>query len=133
MNTLLMLFIFIPILIFILLFLNFLLAPSNPDAEKLSIYECGFTSVYGQTRSTFHINFYVVAMFFLVFDLELILLFPISVCLNQVVIYGFSIAIVFFIVLTIGFVMEISSGALKLNTPKAFSAGSSSSTSSIIT
>ena len=109
MNTLLMLFIFIPILIFILLFLNFLLAPSNPDAEKLSIYECGFTSVYGQTRSTFHINFYVVAMFFLVFDLELILLFPISVCLNQVGIYGFSIAIVFFIVLTIGFVMEISS------------------------
>ena len=128
-----MLFIFIPILIFILLFLNFLLAPSNPDAEKFSIYECGFTSVYGQTRSTFHINFYVVAMFFLVFDLELILLFPISVCLNQVGIYGFSIAIVFFIVLTIGFVMEISSGALKLNTPKAFSAGSSSSTSSIIT
>ena len=128
-----MLFIFIPILIFILLLLNFLLAPSNPDSEKLSIYECGFTSVYGQTRSTFHINFYVVAMFFLVFDLELILLFPISVCLNQVGIYGFSIAIVFFIVLTIGFVMEISSGALKLNTPKAFSAGSSSSTSSIIT
>ena len=118
MNTLLMLFIFIPILIFILLFLNFLLAPSNPDAEKLSIYECVFTSVYGQTRSTFHINFYVVAMFFLIFDLELILLFPISVSLNQVGLYGFSIAIIFFIVLTIGFVMEISSGALKLNTPK---------------
>ena len=67
MNTLLMLFMFIPILIFVLLFLNFLLSPSNPDPEKLSIYECGFTAVYGQTRSTFHINFFKVALFFLVF------------------------------------------------------------------
>lgn len=116
MNNLLMLFIFIPILIFILLFLNFLLAPSNPDSEKLSIYECGFTSVYGQTRKPFHINFYVVAMFFLVFDLELVLLLPITVSLTQVGLYGFSIAIIFFIVLTIGFVMEISSGALKIST-----------------
>ena len=115
MNTLLMLFIFIPILIIILLFLNFLLAPSNVDAEKISIYECGFTAVYGQTRKPFHINFYVIAIFFLVFDLEIILLFPISVSLNQVGVYGFSIAIIFFIVLTIGFIMEISSGALKLN------------------
>ena len=114
MNNLLMLFIFIPILIFILLFLNFLLAPSNPDMEKLSIYECGFTSVYGQTRSTFHINFYAVAMMFLVFDLEIVLLLPISVSLTSVGMYGFSVAILFFIVLTIGFVMEISSGLLKL-------------------
>lgn len=109
-----MLFIFIPVLIFILLFLNFLLAPHQPDSQKMSIYECGFTPVYGQTRSTFHINFYVVAMLFLVFDLEIILLFPISVCLIQVGLYGFSIMIIFFIVLTLGFVLEISSGALKL-------------------
>ena len=118
MTNLLMLFIFVPILIFILLFLNFLLAPSNPDAEKLSIYECGFTSVYVQTRRPFHINFYVVAMFFLIFDLEIILLFPIAVTLTQVGLYGFCIAIIFFIVLTIGFVMEISSGALKISSPK---------------
>ena len=106
---------FIPILIFILLFLNFWLSPSNPDPEKLSIYECGFTAVYGQTRSTFHINFFKVTLFFLVFDLELILLFPISVSLTQVGLYGFSIALIFFIVLTIGFVIEISSGALKIS------------------
>ena len=114
MNTLLMLFIFLPILIFILLLLNFLLAPSNPDAEKLSLYECGFTTVYAQTRGSFHINFYVVAIFFLVFDLEIVLLFPLSVSLSKVGLYGFAIAIIFFIVLTIGFVMEISSGLLKL-------------------
>lgn len=115
MNTLLTLFFIIPILVFILLLLNFLLASSKPDAEKLSIYECGFSAVYGQTRSTFHINFYVVAIFFLVFDLELVLLFPLSVSLYQVGIYGFSIGIIFFIILTIGFILEISSGALKLS------------------
>jgi NADH:ubiquinone oxidoreductase subunit 3 (subunit A) len=115
MNMLLMLFIFIPILVFILLVLNFLLATSKPDAEKLSIYECGFTAVYGQTRSTFHINFYIVAMFFLIFDLEVLLLFPISVSLAQVGLYGLSIAIIFFIVLTIGFILEISSGALNVS------------------
>ena len=114
MNSLLILLLFIPVLVAVLLSLNLLLAPSNPDSEKLSIYECGFSSVYGQTRSTFHINFYIVAMFFLVFDLEILLLFPITVSLSQVGIYGFSIALIFFIVLTIGFIMEIGSGALNI-------------------
>jgi NADH:ubiquinone oxidoreductase subunit 3 (subunit A) len=117
MNTLLMLFIFLPILIFILLLLNFLLASSNPDAEKLSLYECGFTTVYAQTRGSFHINFYVVAIFFLVFDLEIVLIFPLALSLSQVGLYGFTIAVIFFIILTVGFVMEISSGALKISTP----------------
>ena len=116
MNNLLMLFIFIPFLIFVLLFLNFLLAPSDLTGDKISIYECGFTPVYGQTRSTFHINFYVVAILFLVFDLELVLILPIATCLQQVGIYGLGIATIFFIVLTVGFVFEISSGALKLST-----------------
>ena len=116
--TLLTLFIFIPILVVILLFLNFILAPSKPDAEKLSIYECGFSPVYGQTRSTFHINFYLVAMFFLIFDLEILLLFPVSVSIAEVGTYGFSIALVFFIVLTIGFIMEIGSGALKITSSR---------------
>ena len=94
------------------------MAPSNPDSEKLSIYECGFSSVYGQTRSTFHISFYVVAMFFLIFDLEILLLFPITVSLSQVGLYGFSIALIFFIVLTVGFIMEIGSGALNISSSK---------------
>ena len=114
MNSFLILLIFIPILVAVLLSLNFLLAPSNPDAEKLSIYECGFSSVYGQTRSTFHINFYLVGMFFLVFYLELVLFFPITVSLSSVGIYGLAIAIIFFIVLTVGFILEIGSGALKI-------------------
>ena len=116
--TLSILFIFVPILAVILLALNLLLGPSRPDESKVSPYECGFTPIYGQTRSQFSVHFYIVAILFLVFDLEILLLYPISVTLYQVSSYGFTIAIIFFIVLTIGFVMEISSGALKLNTPK---------------
>nr|YP_009652972.1 NADH dehydrogenase subunit 3 [Taiwanofungus camphoratus]QCG70010.1 NADH dehydrogenase subunit 3 [Taiwanofungus camphoratus]UKQ56131.1 NADH dehydrogenase subunit 3 [Taiwanofungus camphoratus]WRO45211.1 NADH dehydrogenase subunit 3 [Taiwanofungus sp. YW-2023a] len=114
MNNLLMLFIFVPILSFLLLGLNLLLAPHRPDEAKVSAYECGFSPVYGQTRSTFQIHFYIVAMLFLVFDLEILLLFPIAVTLYQVSTFGFSIAIIFFIVLTIGFVLEIGSGAISL-------------------
>jgi NADH-ubiquinone oxidoreductase chain 3 len=109
-----MLFIFVPILAFILLALNVLLAPHRPDEAKVSAYECGFSPVYGQTRSTFQIHFYIVAMLFLVFDLEILLLFPLGVTLYQVSTYGFVVALIFFIVLTIGFVLEIGSGAISL-------------------
>lgn len=115
MNSLIILIFFLPILIFILLFLNFLFSTSRPDPEKLSLYECGEEVIYGQTRSTFNINFYIIAMLFLIFDLEILLLFPISVTLYQVGIYGFTIAIIFFIVLTIGFVYEIGSGVINLS------------------
>ncbi len=114
MNTLAILFIFVPILAFLLLAINVLLAPHRPDEFKVSAYECGYSPVKGQTRSNFQIHFYVVAMLFLVFDLEILLLFPIAVTLYQVSTFGFSIAIIFFIVLTIGFVLEIGSGAIAL-------------------
>lgn len=114
MNNLFFLFIFVPLLAFILLFLNILLSAHKPDESKVSAYECGFSPVYGQTRSTFQIHFYIVAMLFLIFDLEILLLFPIAVTLYQVSIFGFSIAIIFFIILTIGFILEIGSGAIGL-------------------
>ena len=114
MNNILRLFIFVPILTGILLALNLLLAPKQPYEAKVSAYECGFSPVYGQTRNVFYINFYIVAMLFLVFDLEILLLFPIAVTLYNVSIFGFSIALIFFIVLTIGFVLEIGSGAIKM-------------------
>ena len=114
MNTLIMLFICVPVLSLILLALNILLAPHRPDEAKVSAYECGFNAIHGQTRSTFQIHFYIVAMLFLVFDLEILLLFPISVTLYQVSTFGFTVALVFFIVLTIGFILEIGSGAISL-------------------
>ena len=115
MNNLLMLFIFIPILAVLLLGLIVLLAVHRPDESKVSAYECGFSIIHGQTRTNFQIHFYVVAMLFLVFDLEILLLFPIAVTLYQVSTFGFSIAIIFFIVLTIGFILEIGSGAISIS------------------
>jgi NADH-ubiquinone oxidoreductase chain 3 len=115
MSNLFFLFIFVPILGFVLLGLNILFAPHRPDESKVSAYECGFSPVYGQTRSTFQIHFYLVGMLFLIFDLEILLLFPIAVTLYQVSIFGFCIALIFFIVLTIGFVLEIGSGAIQLS------------------
>ena len=114
MNNILMLFIIVPILSAALLALNLLLAPSNPDEAKVSAYECGFNVIPGQTRGTFHIHFYLVSMLFLIFDLEILLLFPLAVSLYQVSIFGFSIGIIFFIILTIGFILEIGSGAIAL-------------------
>ena len=115
MNNLLFLFIFVPILAIALLALNFLLASHKPDEAKVSQYECGFNAIEGQTRSTFQIHFYIVGLLFLVFDLEILLLMPIGVTLYQVSTFGFSVAIIFFIILTIGFVLEIGSGAISLS------------------
>lgn len=114
MNNLLMFFIFVPILVLILLLLNLVLAPIQPDNEKLSPFECGFSPIYGQTRNNFNIQFFLVSLFFLIFDLEILLLVPISVTFSLVGFYGFSIAILFFIILTIGFVVEISMSVIKL-------------------
>ena len=115
MNNILMLFIIVPILSLILLALNILLAPHVPYEAKVSAYECGYNAIPGQTRSTFQIGFYLVAILFLIFDLEVLLLYPLAVTLYQVSIFGFSVVFVFFIVLTIGFVLEIGSGSISIS------------------
>jgi NADH-ubiquinone oxidoreductase chain 3 len=114
MNNLMTLFILVPVLALVLVGMNLLLAPKNAYEAKASAYECGFLAIEGQTRSTFQIHFYIVAMLFLVFDLEILLLFPLAVTLYQVSTYGFVIGLIFFLVLTIGFVLEIGSGAISL-------------------
>ena len=112
MNSLTLLFIVVPVLIAVLLFLNLLLSIHKPDSEKVSPYECGFSPVEGQTRTPFTIQYYLVGILFLVFDLEILLFFPLSVTLYQVSTYGFTIAVLFFSVLTIGFVYELSRNVL---------------------
>ena len=114
MNNIIMLFIFVPILALILLALNILFAPHLPYEAKVSAYECGYNAIPGQTRSTFHVHFFLVCLLFLIFDLEILLLFLIAFTLYNVSIFVFSIAIIFFLVLTVGFVLEIGSGAIKL-------------------
>ena len=116
MNSLIMLLIIVPALAFLLLLLNVVLAVHKPDESKVSAYECGFISIFGQTRSNFQIHFFLVALLFLVFDLEIILIMPVGVTLYDIGNFGFSIFVIFFIILTIGFVLEIGSGAIKFTT-----------------
>ena len=115
MNTLLIIFIFIPLLALILLLLNLFLSPNRPDAEKVLTYECGFSPILGQTRNTFHISFFLIALAFLILDLEILLFFPISVSLTQIGTFGLIIALLFFILLTIGYIIEILAGNLKVS------------------
>jgi len=87
--TLTVLFFFVPVLVGVLLALNLLFAVHRPDAEKLSAYECGFSPLTAQTRNPFSISFYLVALLFLIFDLEIALVYPVAVSLNAVGNYGF--------------------------------------------
>jgi len=113
-TTLLVLIIFVPILALILLGLNVLLAPHKAYEAKLSSYECGFLALHNQTREAFQIHFYLISMLFLVFDLELVLLLPVTVTLSSISTFGFWVAVLFFVILTVGFVLEIGTGAISL-------------------
>jgi NADH:ubiquinone oxidoreductase subunit 3 (subunit A) len=112
--TLIVLIVFVPILALILLALNSLLAPHKAYEDKLSQFECGMPVLAGQTRESFQIHFWLVAMLFLVFDIELVLLLPVSVTLQSISIFGYSIAVIFFLILTVGFILEISSGSVTI-------------------
>ena len=87
--TIIVLFAFMPLLVGILLGLSLLLAVHRPDAEKLSVYECGMTIVGGQARNPFSISYYLVGILFLLFDLEIALVYPIAVSLGTVGLYGY--------------------------------------------
>jgi NADH:ubiquinone oxidoreductase subunit 3 (subunit A) len=103
---------FAPIFTIGLLSLNFLLAENKPDNQKLSPYECGMNPL-GTAREKFSIQFFLIAILFIIFDLEIIFLFPFSIALYNVSYYGFWVVIIFLIILTIGFIYEFSKGALK--------------------
>jgi NADH-ubiquinone oxidoreductase chain 3 len=108
-------FIFIPLLALILLALNLIFAPHNPYNEKSSPFECGFYSFLHQNRTQFHISFFIYGILFLLFDLEILLVYPylVSAYINSI--YGLIIVIILLLVLTIGFVFELGKGALKIN------------------
>lgn len=114
MSSLTFFFIFIPILAFILLGLNLLLSPHKPYQEKNSAFECGFHSFLGQNRTQFSISFFIFALLFLLFDLEILLVYPYVVSAYTNGIYGLIVMLVFFLVLTLGFVFELGKNALKI-------------------
>lgn len=88
-----------------------LVATSNPDAAKVSPYECGMNSV-SDARQKFQVSFFLVALLFIVFDSEILFLYPFVVSLYQISSFGFWVAMVFILILTIGFVYELGKGAL---------------------
>ena len=115
MTSLSFFFIFIPILALILLAVNIILSPHNPYPEKNSAFECGFHSFLGQNRTQFSISFFIFALLFLLFDLEILLVYPYVVSAYTNGIYGLIIMLIFFIILTLGFVFELGKSALKID------------------
>ena len=91
--------------------LNFLFSPKNPDPEKLSAYECGFEA-FGDSRMEFDVRFYLVAILFIIFDLEIAFLFPWAISLGKIGLLGFISMMIFLIILTVGFIYEWKKGAL---------------------
>jgi NADH-ubiquinone oxidoreductase chain 3 len=107
--------IFIPILSILLLSVNLLLAPHNPYQEKDSVFECGFHSFLGQNRTQFNISFFIFGLLFLLFDLEILLVYPYSVSSYTNDIYGLIIMMLFFVLLTLGFIFELGKNALTID------------------
>ena len=111
---------YFPVLLFIvvglglgllLLSLGAVLAPNRPDAEKNSPYECGFEA-FEDARMKFDVRYYLVAILFILFDLEIAFLFPWAVVLPQIGFFGFAAMMVFLAVLVVGFLYEWKKGAL---------------------
>ncbi|GGY14449.1 NADH-quinone oxidoreductase subunit A [Paludibacterium paludis] len=112
---------YFPILLFIIvgtlvgvapILLGWLLAPNRPDAEKLSPYECGFEA-FEDARMKFDVRYYLVAILFILFDLEIAFLFPWAVVFKEIGMFGFVAMLDFLAILTIGFIYEWKKGALE--------------------
>jgi len=112
---------YLPILIFIAIgiavgvgpiVLGFLLAPNKPDSEKNSPFECGFEA-FEDTRMRFDVRYYLVAILFILFDLEIAFLFPWAVVLDSIGMFGFVAMLIFLAILVIGFIYEWKKGALE--------------------
>ncbi|MBI3454128.1 MAG: NADH-quinone oxidoreductase subunit A [Rhodospirillales bacterium] len=112
---------YLPILIFIgiagglalvLVLASLIAGRQKPDSEKLSAYECGFEA-FDDARRKFDVRFYLVAILFIIFDLEVAFLFPWAVTLGEIGMFGFWSMVVFLGVLTVGFIYEWKKGALE--------------------
>ena len=111
---------YLPIILFLIIALglstsfvviNFILAPQKPDPEKLSAYECGFEP-FDDSRMEFDVRFYLVAILFIIFDLEIAFLFPWAISLGNIGLLGFCSMMFFLFIFTVGFIYEWKKGAL---------------------
>ena len=95
----------------IILGLSYVLAVSSPDPEKNSAYECGFEP-FEDARNRFDVRFYIVAILFIIFDLEVAFLFPWAAPITYTGLTGYTIALIFLVILTVGFIYEVVKGSL---------------------
>ena len=100
------------VLAFAIMAASFIIARQRPDPEKVSAYECGFDA-FGDARGRFDVRFYLVAILFIIFDLEIAFLFPWAIALGDIGLFGYWSMMVFLGVLTIGFIYEWKKGALE--------------------
>ena len=91
---------------------GFVLAPHRPDSEKLSPYECGFEA-FEDARMKFDVRYYLIAILFILFDLEIAFLFPWAVVLGEIGLFGYVAMVIFLAILVVGFVYEWKKGALE--------------------
>ena len=112
---------YLPILIFLgiatgmacaIVLASLIIARQNPDSEKVSAYECGFEA-FDDARRKFDVRFYLVAILFIIFDLEIAFLFPWAITLGEIGLFGFWSMVVFLGILTVGFIYEWKKGALE--------------------
>ena len=120
MSTIIFFLIFIIILSVLLLLINFIFAKHNPYMEKKTAFECGFHSFLGQNRTQFSISFFIFALLFLLFDLEILLVYPYTITAYDNSIYGLIIMLVFFILLTVGLIFELGKKALNINSKQNY-------------
>jgi NADH-quinone oxidoreductase subunit A len=99
-------------LAFIMVVIPFIIALRRPDKEKLSPYECGFEA-FSDARGKFDVRFYLVAILFIIFDLEIAFLFPWAISLGEIGVFGFWSMMAFLGVLTVGFIYEWKKGGLE--------------------
>ena len=99
--------------VFVLFLISYLVSPKKINSEKVSPYECGFNP-FEDSRTQFDIKFYLISILFIIFDLEVIFLFPWSITLSYTRYFGFFSMFLFLIILTIGFIYEWKKGALDL-------------------
>lgn len=129
MTSMIFFLIFIPILSFVLLGINFLLAPHNPYKEKKTPFECGYHSFLSQNRTQFTISFFIFALLFLIFDLEIVLIYPYTVSSYANNSYGLIVMILFTLIVTVGFIFELGKGALKIESKQSKNIDSKNSSS----
>lgn len=115
MSSTIFFFLFIPLLAFILLSVNLIFAPHNPYMEKNSAFECGYSSFLGQNRTQFSISFFIFALLFLLFDLEILLVYPYLVSAYTNGVYGLAVILMFLLALTLGFAFELGKKALYID------------------